>query len=434
MGFFDEYNLNTGRGPHHVSRDALPQQPPEKYPARFIAYYLPQFHAIPENDRWWGTGFTEWTNVTKALPRYVGHYQPRLPADLGFYDLSAVETLERQAELARRGGIFGFCIHDYWFDGQKVLDRPLELLLSNPQIDIRFCLNWANENWTRRWDGLENEILLKQNHSVEDDLRYAASLEKAFRDERYIRIGGRPLLMLYRPGVMPDARATVSRWREYFTKAGLGDPYIVMPQAFGDADPRVYGMDAAAGFLPHNCGAIPEIRHSRALLDPDFSGTVLPYPALVKAGMANRPTEYRLFPGVCPDWDNDARKPGRGTGFWGSTPQLYGKWLNHAARSARRNGSPDEAIVFINAWNEWAEGAYLEPDRHFGFAYLAETRRVLDRIEIEEDGSAPPADDAAALDPVSSEHRANARGSLRVRLHNRLLRSRLRRAFDRTVR
>lgn len=371
------YEANTRPGPHFVSAADAPVAPSDP-PVRLIAYYLPQFHAVPENDAWWGRGFTEWTNVTKALPRYDGHYQPRLPADLGFYDLSTVEALRRQAELARRHGIGGFCIHHYWFGGRRLLQRPLELLLANPQIDMPFCLNWANENWTRRWDGDEAEVLLGQNYSPEDDIAFATSLEKAMRDTRYIRVDGRPLLMLYRPGLLPDPVATVARWREHFRKVGIGEIYVVMPQAFGVDNPRAYGMDAAAGFPPHRSG-FDGVRVEQQLAgrDPAFHGSVGDYEDMIGQWAANDPQDFRLLPGVCPDWDNEARRPNRGLSFINARPQAYGDWLAAACERAGQASSADERIVFINAWNEWAEGAYLEPDRHHGHAYLAETSQVL---------------------------------------------------------
>jgi lipopolysaccharide biosynthesis protein len=378
---YDLFAFNTGKSPFHEDIAALPTEPPTKNSVRLIAYYLPQFHAIPENDAFWGTGFTEWTNVTKALPRYAGQYQPRLPADLGFYDLSHADVLRRQAELSRRAGIYGFCIHNYWFSGQRVLDTPLRTLLSNRDIDLRFCLNWANESWSRRWDSSETDILLEQRHDAGDDIRYAESILPAVMDPRYIRIHGRPLIMIYRPGVIPDARKLVENWRSFFTGKGVGDPYIVMPQAFGDTDPRVFGMDAVAGFPPHNGGfELPNERNSIYLLDRRFHGTVASFEALATAHRTNRPNEFRLFPGVCPGWDNEARKIGRGHSFYGANPEAYGRWLRSAAEQALKAPLADERIVFINAWNEWAEGAYLEPDRHFGFAYLAETRRAIDSL------------------------------------------------------
>jgi lipopolysaccharide biosynthesis protein len=323
-------------------------------------------------------------------------------------------------ELAKLGGVYGFCIHDFWFDGHKVLETPLNLILANPQIDMPFCLNWANENWSRRWDGLDKELLLEHKHSPEDDLAYAESLKAAFQDKRYIRINGRPLLMLYRPRLMPDAKATIARWREFFQTAGLGDPYMVMPQVDTDEDPSEFGMDAVAGFPPHKVGwRLPDLAHEIRRFDWKFAGAVRSYDAMVEFEKASRPSHYRLFPGVCPDWDNEARAPQRGFSFHGSTPARYGDWLADAAAFAGRHAEPDERIVFINAWNEWAEGTYLEPDRHHGFAYLAQTRKTLDEL------SSPSGQDpgrAAQAAPVALKRRLFGRTNLGDRLRKRLAR------------
>ena len=371
----------TSRSPLWEGADALPATAPDRHRVRAIAYYLPQFHAIAENDAWWGAGFTEWRTVTKALPRFAGHYQPRLPADLGFYDLSDVRTIRRQADLAARGGIFGFCIHDYWFGGERLLETPLELILANRDIPLRFCLNWANENWTRTWDGLDRQVLKAQRHSPEDDLAYAAHLLRCFADPRYIRIDGRPLMMLYRPGILPDAKATVARWRDFFRANGEVDPYVIMPQAFGENDPATFGMDAVAGFPPHKVSAhLENVSAELALYDTAFTGAVHDYAEAARTEKAKREAQVKLFPGVCLGWDNDARRPGRGVTIAGATPALYGDWLHDAGVYAQQRGTPDEAIIFINAWNEWGEGTYLEPDLHFGHAFLAETRRVIDAL------------------------------------------------------
>lgn len=375
----EQFRENVEPGKFYDDGTMVPPLP-ETRPVRLIAFYLPQFHAIPENDEWWGTGFTEWTNVTRALPRFPGHYQPRLPGALGFYDLSRPDILRRQAQTAQRYGIEGFCFHYYWFAGRKLLQRPLENLTADPSIDLPFCINWANESWSRRWDGSETSVLIAQDHSPEDDLAFARAIEPLFDDPRYIRIDGRPLLMLYRPSLLPDARATVERWREYFGRSGI-DLYVTMAQSFDHDDPRPYGMDAAAGFPPHRSRQFLQPIATGTPFDSGFRSEVLSYDEMAAVTAAYRPTEFRLLPGVCPSWDNEARSPGRGLTITGSTPASYGRWLEAAARWISEVAPPDERIVFINAWNEWAEGTYLEPDRHFGFGYLAETARTLGRLE-----------------------------------------------------
>jgi glycosyltransferase involved in cell wall biosynthesis len=377
MPVLNQIAHNTAAGPHHKSASEA-EAAPDHPAVRLIAFYLPQFHPIPENDAWWGSGFTEWSNVSRAAPRFAGHIQPRLPADLGFYDLRNPEVLRRQAALARRYGIHGFCFHYYWFHGRRLLERPLELLLEHPDIDLPFCINWANENWTRRWDGLDQEILVPQSHDAEDDIAFVRSLVPAMRDPRYIRIDGRPLLMIYRPGLLPDPPATVRRWRAELARAGVGNPYVLMAQGFGDFDPRPHGVDASVEFPPHKVAVgLPNITGQLAMLDPQFQGHVVDYDDVQSRTFALPKPPYRQFHGVCPSWDNEARKPGRGFVMAGSNPVKYARWLETACRGALETERPDERLVFINAWNEWAEGAYLEPDRHYGHAFLAATARVL---------------------------------------------------------
>lgn len=381
MNLLEQITVNTAPGPFYESDDKSLSAPVNPL-VRLIAFYLPQFHAVPENDLWWGEGFTEWTNATKAIPRFAGHYQPRLPGALGFYDATRPEVLVRQAEMAKRYGVAGFCFHYYWFAGKRILQKPLETLLAHPEIDLPFCVNWANESWTRRWESQEKDILLKQDYPPDDDLAFARALEPLFRDKRYIRIDGRPLLLIYRSGLLPDHY--VPRWRDYFRSAGLGDPFIAMVQTQGTTGHDSYGMDAGVGFPPFwTCFDIP-MRNDLELLDTKFTGGVRPYHELAESVMASYAKDRQVFPGVVPSWDNEARKPQRGgVCFSGSTPALYGRWLKAACAASLRGFAGDERLVFINAWNEWAEGAYLEPDRHFGFAYLAETRRVLDALTPE---------------------------------------------------
>ena len=376
----EQVTASTSPGPFH-ERDVGGHPAPANPKVRLIAFYLPQFHPIPENDVWWGTGFTDWTNVTRAIPRFAGHIQPRLPGELGFYDLRDASILRRQAVLARRYGIGGFCFHHYWFGGRRLLERPLDLLLANQDIDLPFCINWANENWTRRWDGLDHEILIAQSHSAEDDEAFARSVVPIIRDSRYIHINGRPLLMIYRPGLLPEPIATIRRWRAELTRAGLGNPFVVMAQGFGTDDPTPFGIDAAVEFPPHKLAVTPLINGALQVFDPDFCGHVMDYAEIARRAASRPRPPFRLFRGVCPGWDNEPRQPGRGLVMAFSNPAKYGEWLGAACRAALAEADhPDERIVFVNAWNEWAEGAYLEPDRHYGYAYLAETARVLSAL------------------------------------------------------
>lgn len=345
---------------------------------KLIAFYLPQFHPIPENDRWWGKGFTEWTQVARAVPQFVGHYQPHLPDEFGFYDLRLVEVQRRQIELARRYGIYGFCYYYYWFDGKRLLERPLEQFLNNADLNFPFCLCWANENWTRRWDGLDSEVLIAQHHSPEDDLEFIKSIESALRDRRYIRINGRPLLIVYRPSLMPDPKGTAQRWRDYCAKAGIGDLYLVVAQAFGTTDPGPSGFDAAVEFPPHKLGdGAPRINSNLVFVNPNYTGVVSEYEYLVRSAKEVSKPEFTLFRTVCPSWDNDPRRPGNGLTYANSAPELYEEWLTYACEYARQEADTEKRIVFVNAWNEWSEGAHLEPDKRYGYAYLQATANAL---------------------------------------------------------
>lgn len=347
--------------------------------AKVIAFYLPQYHSFPENDAWWGTGFTEWTNLAKGSPRYVGHYQPRIPRDLGFYDLSNPGVLERQAEMAQQAGIHGFSFYFYWFNGKRLMEKPLEYLLANPQIDLPFCLTWANENWTRRWDGMDSEILIRQDYSVEDDAALIDTFVRYFEDPRYIRVAGRPLLTIYRPGAIPNAATRIDQWRALFTARGHS-PYLMMVQGFGHHDPRDFGLDAALEFPPHKLAqSLQPINSSVKMLDLSFTGHVYRYADIVDAALAEPEPPFPLVRGVSPSWDNDARRQGTGVVFDGSTPDLYARWLDGALDYATSHPVAGESLVFVNAWNEWAEGAYLEPDLHHGSAYLNATSRVVHR-------------------------------------------------------
>ncbi len=342
--------------------------------ARLIAFYLPQFHPIPENDEWWGRGFTEWTNVGKARPVFDGHYQPRLPSDLGYYDLRLPEVREAQAQLARQYGIHGFCYYHYWFNGRHLLERPVNEILDSGKPDFPFCLCWANENWTRAWDGLERQVLIKQEYRSDDDLEHIRWLARAFRDPRYIRVNGKPLFLVYRVGNLPDPMQTVSIWREEAQKLGVGDIFLAAVESrVGGAksiDPKQVGFDAAVEFQPDGLHFPKPIRKF------DEYGGLFDYSEIVENMLKKPGTDYLRFPCVTPGWDNSARRKQNPTIITGSSPELYERWLGNVL--SRQTTTGDQNLVFVNAWNEWAEGAYLEPDQAWGHAYLEATRRALE--------------------------------------------------------
>lgn len=346
-----------------------------------IAFYLPQFHPFPENDAWWGKGFTEWTNVTKAKPNFVGHYQPHLPIHNGFYDLRIPEVMIEQAKLARNYGIHGFNFYYYWFDGKILMHKPFEILLNHKEIDINFCITWANENWTRRWDGLENEVLIAQNHSEEDSIKFIHSLFKYFKDERYIRIDNKPVLIIYRSSIIPEIAKMGEIWREEAKKEGFDGLYLVCAQTTGTYNPNDIGFDAAMEFPPHTTY---NERYSQELqiVNPNFQGAVMDYSlAATKALEKNEPS-FKLFKTSTLSWDNTARRQDNSTIFHNFSIEAYKNWMIHLYKTTLNNDkyNDDEKLVFVNAWNEWAEGTHLEPDRKYGYAYLESTYKALENV------------------------------------------------------
>ena len=345
--------------------------------AKVLAFYLPQFHAIPENDLWWGKGFTEWRNVCRGTPRYLGHYQPRIPRDLGFYDLSSPGILLRQIELARAAGIYGFCYYFYYFGGRRLLEKPIEQMLVDPSCDFPFCLIWANENWTRRWDGQEEEVLISQAFDDDSDDHFVGTLTRYFNDPRYIRVQGRPLFFIYRQDIIPHVRTRLAAWRQKLRALGH-DPWILMAQSFKNLDPCSAGFDGAVEFPPHKLwDRIVPITSQIKKLDSDFTGEVYDYNEIVKASIEEPWPEFPLIKTAVPSWDNDCRRQGAGRSLANSSPLAYEQWLRALVEQARTHGFANEPLVCVNAWNEWGEAAYLEPDVFYGSAYLNATARAI---------------------------------------------------------
>ena len=356
--------------------------PYTSHPIRLIAFYLPQFHPIPENDAWWGKGFTEWTNVKTAKPQFVGHYQPHIPGDLGYYDLcNDLEIMEQQIKLAKLYGLEGFCFYFYWFDSKRLLEEPLLNYLENKKLDFPFCLCWANENWSRCWDGLDHEILISQKHTPDDDLDFIEYVAQYFQDSRYLRINGKPLLLVYRPSLLPSAKKTASRWRQWCHDHGIGEIYLAYTQSFEATNPQKYGFDAAIEFPPNNSSP-PEISGQISLINDDFTGQIYDWSIFPKRSSNYTDPGYPLFRTVCPSWDNTARRKSKSTIFVNSMPLGFQQWLFNAMQDTlKRFSTRDERLVFVNAWNEWAEGAHLEPDYKYGYAYLEASRMALKGIE-----------------------------------------------------
>jgi lipopolysaccharide biosynthesis protein len=368
---------------------------------KVISFYLPQFHPIPENDAWWGKGFTEWTNVAKARPLFSGHQQPHIPADLGFYDLRLEETRIAQAELAREHGLGGFCYYHYWFNGKMLLGRPFNEVLVSGKPDFPFCLCWANENWTRSWDGLEQEVLGRQEYSAYDPAMHADWLVKAFLDQRYIRVNGRPLFLVYRADHIPDLDNVVRTWRKQATDKGLPALYLCAVKnnqyVLSDADTIKAGFDAIVEFQPNpkdlqgtaiNLKLVTMLRWLNCIIDKFKLGKILEkksdyvaydYAKIVEKAIQRPIPAHKTFPCIFPSWDNSSRRRFGITVIQNNDSLLYAKWLADSLGRVDEYEA-EEKIVFINAWNEWAEGCHLEPDLQNGRRFLEATMDTLNKF------------------------------------------------------
>ena len=381
--------------------------------ARLIAFYLPQFHPIPENDEWWGKGFTEWTNVARAKPLFSGHYQPRLPADLGFYDLRVPEVRAAQAELGRNAGVEGFCYWHYWFAGRRVLERPFNEVVSSGKPDYPFCLAWANDTWSGHWYGAEKRTLIEQTYpGTADHERHFHALLPAFRDPRYIRVHNRPLFAIFRPKNLPDTEAFIELWQNLAVRNGLEGIHFVAHLFDNEIDFPWRKMGYGGAVMTNELKLIrrrwwqiaqEKIRMARREHDATrvirrlleaATGTgrlighrilqrVLRWPGGVhyyRDAMLFFNSQAALdsgcYPSIVPGWDNTARAGPKGIVLHGSTPELFAEHVRDIFDSVADRPAEDR-IVFVKSWNEWAEGNYLEPDKKFGHGYLDAVKSAL---------------------------------------------------------
>lgn len=341
-----------------------------------IAFYLPQYYPTRINDKNWGKGFTEWTNVARAIPQYYGHYQPHIPESLGYYDLRNINIMEAQCRLANEYGIYGFCFYYYYFHGKNQLELPLINYTNNEKINFPFCLCWANENWTRKWDGRQQDILLKQTYSNSDMKDFISKISTYFRYDNYIRINQRPVLIVYNVLEIPNLDYCINLWREYCLKSGIGEIYLICAKTFGLNDINIINkFDACVEFPPHDIYLTNKIDYS-LLTNRHFEGTMYHIKDYITTMNTNYP--YPLFRCAFPSWDNSARTGKRAKIFTDASPETFKMWLKKIIPFTIETHSCDARYFFINAWNEWGEGAHLEPDRKYGYAYLDILRQCIE--------------------------------------------------------
>ena len=351
---------------------------------KILSYYLPQFHPIPENDLWHGTGFTEWTKVRATNPLFIGHYQQHIPhPDIGYYTLDGPETLRMQSLLMEKAGVFGQIFYHYWFCGKIILEKPAQVLLETKDINMPFCFCWANENWTRRWDGNEKEILLAQNYSPEDARAFIRYLIPFFKDDRYIRVDNRPVLYIYRPSSIPDPATYIRIWSEECSYQGVEPPFIVAVLTRGAVYPRDYGMDAGVERVLHDWtdGAVPDIKDTLSPYKSLQNCNILDYSSVAQYYQnQSDDKDFLYFRSLVPTWDNTPRYGDDAYLLHGSSPETFQNWLQRLIQYSNTCLPSGKRFIVINAWNEWAEGAHLEPDTRYGYGYLNSVGRALSDI------------------------------------------------------
>jgi len=376
--------------------------------ARLIAFYLPQFHPTTDNDAWWGKGFTEWTNVSKAKPLFPGHYQPHLPADLGFYDLRVPESREAQAELARDAGVEGFCYWHYWFAGRRVLERPFNEVVASGKPDFPFCAAWANDSWRSHWYGAEKRTLVEQTYpGKEDNEAHFYALLPAFRDRRYIRVHDRPMFTIFRPKNLPETKAFIDQWQALAVKNGLPGIHFVAHLFDDELDfpwrDMGYGGAVVTNELKMLRRRLLQVAQERAKVSEvnptgsvaaaatglvrlaghrvlqrifGWPGGVHYYKDAMLFFKSQTALDSGCYPSIVPGWDNTPRAGPKGIVLHGATPELFSIHLKDILNSVASRPAEDR-LVFVKSWNEWAEGNYLEPDRKFGHGYLDAVKAAL---------------------------------------------------------
>lgn len=353
---------------------------------KYIAFYLPQFHPFKENDEWWGKGFTEWTNTTKAIPQFCGHYQPRLAGELGYYDLRSSEAIKEQMDLAKHYGISGFCIYYYWFDGQRLLDKPLEIILNNKELDLPFCLCWANENWTRRWDGQNHDILMAQNYDNGFALKFIKDIIVYFKDDRYLKINGKPVFVVYNANAIPELDRVIDVWRTYCREQGIGEIHLLAVDYILENSVLHADFDGFVEFPPHATKDydLHLINDKELIVNPNFTGRIFDYEQIVREKKYLRKTQKKFYKGIMLAWDNTPRNKFSPAVYHNFSFGLFKEWLTDISIFTKKHLPSEEQMVFINAWNEWAEGTYLEPDRKYGYAALNTLKDVIFDLRSQE--------------------------------------------------
>nr|WP_255502198.1 glycoside hydrolase family 99-like domain-containing protein [Algoriphagus sp. AK58] len=357
---------------------------------KIFTYYLPQFHQIPENDSWWGEGFTEWTNVRKAKPLFRGHQQPLIPGELGYYNLETSETMKKQAKLAKDYGIDGFVFYHYWFgNGKTLLEKPILNFLNDSSIDIQFCICWANESWKGTWHGAKNRMLQEQKYlGGKDYVSHFQFLLPFFQDQRCLRIEGKPVYQVYVPENIPDWEVYKTTFEELAVQNGLLGIYWIAVRSTENFDPTKFGIQ---GVINSNLNKINRYHHVnlngifyRYFLSNPLTRKVFKWPKRIPYSIVRKCLEdfkseypYDFFPLAIPNWDNTPRTKEDGSVYTGCSPEAFKEHLKACLDKAKNISNSNKGMVFIKSWNEWAEGNILEPEKEFGLGYLEVIKELL---------------------------------------------------------